>query len=296
MAVEHDPGTRPGDRSPASTTSATAPTTARDSAAPTPARSLYSQSLRGSYGLGRSAKSKVLPMLLFAVMCVPAPIMVAVSVATKAKELPRRVHALRDHHAGGHRPLRRLAGTAGRLPRPALQDRPAVLLAPDRDRGLRPGEVRGPGLGPVPPHRGCRWSCSTWARCWPSSTSPTRPRDSLQGLVSVALLSLLFAGIGLVIVGGHPAPRLRRRRRHRRPDHLLRRGVHASRPSPTRRAARVPSPGSASSRPITLIDGVQTAFLGATSAFPGGVGPRHRRRRGLSCSSSSDSSPAATAC
>ncbi|MDT0323929.1 ABC transporter permease, partial [Streptomyces sp. DSM 44918] len=25
--------------------------------------------------------------------------------------------------------------------------------------------------------------------------------------------------------------------------------------------------------PITLIDGVQTAFLGATSAFPGGEGP-----------------------
>ncbi|NED01293.1 ABC transporter permease, partial [Streptomyces sp. SID6648] len=25
--------------------------------------------------------------------------------------------------------------------------------------------------------------------------------------------------------------------------------------------------------PITLIDGVQSAFLGATSAFPGGVGP-----------------------
>ncbi|MGW0581491.1 ABC transporter permease, partial [Streptomyces sp. NPDC002920] len=51
-------------------------------------RSLYSQSLRGSYGLGRSVKSKVLPMLLFVVMCVPAAIMVAVAVATKAKELP----------------------------------------------------------------------------------------------------------------------------------------------------------------------------------------------------------------
>ena len=46
-------------------------------------RSLYSQSLRGAYGLGRSVKSKVLPMLLFAVMCVPAAIMVAVAVATQ---------------------------------------------------------------------------------------------------------------------------------------------------------------------------------------------------------------------
>lgn len=51
-------------------------------------RSLYSQSLRGAYGLGRSVKSKVLPMLLFVVMCVPAAIMVAVAVATKAKDLP----------------------------------------------------------------------------------------------------------------------------------------------------------------------------------------------------------------
>ncbi|MFF7330568.1 ABC transporter permease [Streptomyces sp. NPDC090306] len=51
-------------------------------------RSLYAQSLRGAYGLGRSARSKVLPMLLFGVMCVPAAIMVAVAVATKAHDLP----------------------------------------------------------------------------------------------------------------------------------------------------------------------------------------------------------------
>ncbi|MFG3254085.1 ABC transporter permease [Streptomyces sp. NPDC048172] len=51
-------------------------------------RSLFSQSLRGAYGLGRSAKSKVLPMILFAVICMPAAIIVAVAVATKADELP----------------------------------------------------------------------------------------------------------------------------------------------------------------------------------------------------------------
>ncbi|WP_371616789.1 ABC transporter permease [Streptomyces sp. NBC_00454] len=44
-------------------------------------KSLFAQSLRGAYGLGRSAKSKVLPMLLFAVMCVPALILVAVAIA-----------------------------------------------------------------------------------------------------------------------------------------------------------------------------------------------------------------------
>ncbi|CAM5431691.1 hypothetical protein SCYAM73S_02271 [Streptomyces cyaneofuscatus] len=45
-------------------------------------RSLYSQTLRGSFGLGRSAKSKVLPMLLFGVMTLVAAILVAVSMVT----------------------------------------------------------------------------------------------------------------------------------------------------------------------------------------------------------------------
>jgi ABC-2 type transport system permease protein len=51
-------------------------------------QSLFAQSLRGAYGLGRSAKSKVLPMILFAVMCGPAAIMVAVAIGTKATKLP----------------------------------------------------------------------------------------------------------------------------------------------------------------------------------------------------------------
>jgi ABC-2 type transport system permease protein len=50
--------------------------------------SLFEQSLRGAYGLGRSAKSKVLPMILFAVMCVPAAIVVAVAIFTDAKKMP----------------------------------------------------------------------------------------------------------------------------------------------------------------------------------------------------------------
>lgn len=50
--------------------------------------SLFEQSLRAAYGLGRSAKSKVLPMILFAVMCVPAAIVVAVAVFTDAKRMP----------------------------------------------------------------------------------------------------------------------------------------------------------------------------------------------------------------
>ncbi|MGH8776712.1 MAG: ABC transporter permease [Jiangellaceae bacterium] len=44
------------------------------------ARSLFLHSMRGAYGLGRSARSKVLPMLLFGVMCVPALVLAIISV------------------------------------------------------------------------------------------------------------------------------------------------------------------------------------------------------------------------
>ncbi|WP_051940134.1 ABC transporter permease [Phaeacidiphilus oryzae] len=51
-------------------------------------RSLYVQTLRGSFGLGRSVKSKILPMTLLGVMCVPALIAVAVAVYVKLNRLP----------------------------------------------------------------------------------------------------------------------------------------------------------------------------------------------------------------
>jgi ABC-2 type transport system permease protein len=52
------------------------------------ARSLLVDSLRGTYGLGRSARSKVMPMLLGALMCLPALVMVIVVNATGADRLP----------------------------------------------------------------------------------------------------------------------------------------------------------------------------------------------------------------
>ncbi|MFG2915820.1 ABC transporter permease [Kitasatospora sp. NPDC048298] len=51
-------------------------------------RALFTQSLRAAYGLGRSGKSKVLPMLVLGVITVPALIMVALSVVMKRDELP----------------------------------------------------------------------------------------------------------------------------------------------------------------------------------------------------------------
>ncbi|MFE4518611.1 ABC transporter permease [Kitasatospora sp. NPDC056783] len=51
-------------------------------------RALFTQSLRAAYGLGRSGKSKVLPMLVLGAVTVPALITVAISVVMKRPELP----------------------------------------------------------------------------------------------------------------------------------------------------------------------------------------------------------------
>jgi ABC-2 type transport system permease protein len=50
-------------------------------------RSLFVDSLKGAYGMGRSARYKVLPMILFAVMCLPAGAIVAITAVTDANEL-----------------------------------------------------------------------------------------------------------------------------------------------------------------------------------------------------------------
>ena len=51
-------------------------------------RSLLIDSLRGAYGLGRSARSKVMPVLLGALMCLPAVVIVVVVNTTGADRLP----------------------------------------------------------------------------------------------------------------------------------------------------------------------------------------------------------------
>ncbi|WP_170315366.1 ABC transporter permease [Streptomyces abyssomicinicus] len=51
-------------------------------------RSLFAQSLRGAFGLGRSARSKIVPVLITCVMTLPAVIAVAVTMMSGAAELP----------------------------------------------------------------------------------------------------------------------------------------------------------------------------------------------------------------
>src|SRR5687768_9943428 len=49
--------------------------------------SLFVDSLREAYGLGRSARSKIMPMLLLAVMCLPAGVIVAITAVISGDEL-----------------------------------------------------------------------------------------------------------------------------------------------------------------------------------------------------------------
>ncbi|OAR23864.1 hypothetical protein A8W25_15335 [Streptomyces sp. ERV7] len=234
-------------------------------------RSLFSQSLRGAYGLGRSAKSKVLPMLLFAVMCLPAAIMVAVAVATKANDLPVDYtrNAILMQAVIGLFIAAQAPQTVSRDLRfrtvPLYFSRPIERV----DYVLAKFAAMASALfiltaAPlVVLYVGALLAKLDFA---------DQTMGFAQGLVSVALLSLLFAGIGLVVSALTP-----------------RRGFGVAAVI----AVLTISYGAVSAvqgvafdqqstgviqwlglfSPITLIDGVQTAFLGATSAFPGAEGP-----------------------
>lgn len=234
-------------------------------------RSLYSQSLRGSYGLGRSVKSKVLPMLLFAVMCVPAAIMVAVTVATKANKLPVEYtnYAIIMQAVIGLYVASQAPQAVSRDLRfktvPLYFSRP--IETADYVRAKFAAMASALFLITAVP------LVVLYAGALLAKLDFTdQTKGFLQGLVSVALLSLLFAGIGLVISAVTP-----------------RRGfgiaaviavLTISYGAVSTLQAIADAQGSTSAvpwiglfSPITLIDGVQTAFLGATSAYPGGVGP-----------------------
>ncbi|MBT3154866.1 ABC transporter permease [Streptomyces sp. CHD11] len=234
--------------------------------------SLYSQSLRGSYGLGRSVKTKVLPMLLFVVMCVPAAIMVAVAVATKANDLP-------------------LDYTRYAIVMQAVISLYVASQAPQSvSRDLRFKTVPLYFSRPIETADYVRAKFAALASALFILTAAPllvlyvgallakldfadQTKGFAQGLVSVALLSLLFAGIGLVIASVTP------RRGFGIAAVIAVLTISYGAVSTLQAIAQVQSSDDAAITwiglfsPITLIDGVQSAFLGANSAFPGGVGP-----------------------
>lgn len=234
-------------------------------------RSLFSQSLRGAYGLGRSAKSKVLPMILFAVMCVPAAIMVAVAVTTKANDLP-------------------LDYTRYAIVLQAVISLFLAAQAPQTvSRDLRFKTVPLYFSRPIEHSDYVRAKFAAMASAlFVLTAAPLlvlyvgallakldfadQTKGFGQGLVSVALLSLLFSGIALVISAVTP------RRGFGIAAVIAVLTISYGAVSTVQAIAYEQGSTDAIAwlglfSPITLIDGVQTAFLGATSAFPGGEGP-----------------------
>ncbi|MGK5637795.1 ABC transporter permease subunit [Streptomyces sp. URMC 126] len=234
-------------------------------------RSLWSQSLRGAYGLGRSAKSKVLPMTLLAVMCAPAAIIVAVAVATKMSDLPveyTRYAILLQAVIGLY-----LAAQAPQAVSRDLRFRTIPLYF------SRPIERVDYVLAKYAALASALFLLTAApllilyvGALLAKLGFAAQTKAFAQGLVSVALLSLLFAGLGLVVAALTP-----------------RRGFGVAAVI----AVLTISYGAVSTvqgialaqdethvigwlglfSPVTLVDGVQTAFLGATSSFPGGHGP-----------------------
>ncbi|MGP3980676.1 ABC transporter permease subunit [Streptomyces sp. KR80] len=234
-------------------------------------RSLFTQSLRGAYGLGRSAKSKILPMLLFAVMCLPAGIIVAVAVATKAKDLPVEYTRYALY-------LQAVIGLyiASQAPQSVSRDLRFKTVPLYFSRPIERVDYV------------VAKSAAMASALFILTAAPLlvlyagallaeldladQTKGFAQGLVSVALLSVLFAGIGLVVAALTPRRGF---------------GVAAVIAVLTISYGAVSTVqaiafGQGSSEtvtwlglfsPVTLIDGVQTAFLGASSAFAGGHGP-----------------------
>ncbi|MEW2494666.1 ABC transporter permease [Streptomyces nodosus] len=235
-------------------------------------RSLYSQSLRGAYGLGRSVKSKVLPMLLFVVMCLPALIMVAVAVTTKAKDLPieyTRYAIIMQGLIGLY--------VASQAPQSVSRDLRFKTMPLYFSRPIETGDyVRAK-------------YASLASALFILTAAPLlvlyvgallakldfshQTKGFAEGLVSVALLSLLFAGISLVIAAATP------RRGFGIAAVIAVLTISYGAVSTIQAIAAVHSGNSLTAiwaglfSPVTLIDGVGTAFLGASSSYPGGHGP-----------------------
>ncbi|MDH2388262.1 ABC transporter permease [Streptomyces sp. HNM0663] len=231
-------------------------------------RSLYSQSLRGAYGLGRSAKSKVLPMILFAVMCLPAAIIVAVAVATDLDDLPvdyTRYAIVMQAVIGLY--------LAAQAPQTVSRDLRFKTVPLYFSRPIERVDYVLAKYGAMATALFVLTGAPLLILYVGSLLAKMDLSDQTlelgQGLVSVGLLSLLFGGIGLVMAALTP-------RRGFGVAAVIATLTITYGAVSTIQAIAIEAGSTGAVKwlglfsPITLIDGVQTAFLGAATAFPGG--------------------------
>ncbi|MGW4201070.1 ABC transporter permease [Streptomyces sp. NPDC004726] len=234
-------------------------------------RSLYSQSLRGSFGLGRSAKSKVLPMILFAVMALPAAIIVAVAVATKAEKLPLEYTSYAIVTQG-------IIGLflAAQAPQSVSRDLRFKTVPLYFSRPIERIDYVLAKFGAMATAMFILTASPLLVLYIGSMLAKMDFADQSkwfgQGLVSVAILSVLYGGLGLVMAALTP-------RRGFGVAAIIGTLTITYGAVSTVQAIAVETDSVEAVKwfglfsPATLVDGVQTAFLGATSNFPGEVGP-----------------------
>ncbi|MTE20074.1 ABC transporter permease subunit [Streptomyces sp. TRM43335] len=234
-------------------------------------RSLFSQSLRGAYGLGRSAKSKVLPFVLLAVMVLPAGIIVAVTVFTKADEMPVKY----TDYALMLQPVIGLY-LASQAPQsvsldlrfrtvPLYFSRPIERMdyVAAKYAAMSTAMFLFTSLPLVVMYAGGLLAELGFA---------DQTTGFLQGLVSVAVLSVLHSGIGLVVAALTP------RRGFGVAAVIAVLTIPYFAVTTVQAIAHTQDAGGAVAwlglaSPGSLVDGVQAALLGGTSGFPGGHEP-----------------------
>ncbi|MGW6455639.1 ABC transporter permease [Streptomyces sp. NPDC055078] len=234
-------------------------------------RSLFVQSLRGAFGLGRSAKSKVLPMILFGVMCVPAAIIVAVAVATKADKLPLEYtnYAIVTQVIIGLFLASQAPNSVSRDLRfksvPLYFSRPIERI----DYVLAKYGAMASALFIIT----AAPLLILYIGALLAKMGVADQTEGLaQGMASIALLSVLYGGIGLVLAAFTP------RRGFGVAAVIASLTISYGAVSTVQAiAAETDATGAVQwfglFSPATLIDGVQTAFLGGTSNFPSEAGP-----------------------
>ena len=145
------------------------------------ARSLFVHSLRGAYGLGRSTRTKVMPLLLLAVMVVPALLIAAIAIVTGQTSCRSSTAPMRRTSRSSSR-----SSSASQAPQSVSRDlrfHVVALYFPGRCPGTTTCRRScWPCRRQSSCCSGCRWSCCTGAR-----SSPSWPSSDTHGfLVSLA--------------------------------------------------------------------------------------------------------------
>jgi ABC-2 type transport system permease protein len=168
-------------------------------------RSLFVQSLKATYGLGRPAKSKVMPMLLLVLLALPALIMVVITIVTQDDALP--VNYI-DYIPGNLIFLIVAIFVASQSPQMVSRDLRFHLVPLYFSRPITTLDYV---LAKFAAMTAALWILMAtplvilYAGALLAELPPaTQTKEFLMGLVGVAFFALVLAGVGLTIASATP--------------------------------------------------------------------------------------------